>query len=163
MQSGVRLAMAQVPRRPALQVRLDTNASGDFTLMSRDDWFLLKGYPEFQMFSMHLDSLLLYQAHYCGIREVILPYPIYHITHGAGWGLSAEQSSLTETLNSKGIPYVSYPRFLEIVDVFSRSKGRIRLNGVNWGLTDQQLEEIHPTGLSFNTVSTPSEANRRAE
>src|SRR5262249_37142431 len=39
---------------------LHTNACGDFTLLSRDAWFRLRGYAELDVFSMHLDSLLVH-------------------------------------------------------------------------------------------------------
>src|SRR5262249_10127703 len=55
------------------RLRLHTNACGDFTLMSREAWETVRGYPELEMFSMHIDSLLLYQAHWRGVREAYLP------------------------------------------------------------------------------------------
>ena len=121
--------------------------------MSRKDWIRLRGFPEFQMFSIHIDSLLLYQAYYSGIREVILPYPIYHMEHRIGWGPSAEQTSLVEKLDSSGIPYVSFPRFLQLVKRLAESKGDRYFNGENWGLSDQQLAEIDPIAGQLNAVS----------
>ena len=35
---------------------LHTNACGDFTLMAREHWFQLRGYPEFEMYSFRLDG-----------------------------------------------------------------------------------------------------------
>ena len=34
---------------------LHTNGCGDFTMMSRADWFALRGYPEWQVFSWNID------------------------------------------------------------------------------------------------------------
>ncbi len=42
-------------RRLARSQRLHTNACGDFTLLARDDWFRLRGYPEWPIFSWHID------------------------------------------------------------------------------------------------------------
>jgi len=156
LRRGFRLALAQVPRRPALEVRLATNASGDFILMARDDWIKLRGYPEFQMFSIHLDSLLLYQAFYSGIREAILPYPIYHVEHGSGWGPGTEQSMLIDRLDSTRLPYVSYPRFLQMVGSLSKSRGDRHFNGVNWGLMDEKLVEFDSSAELKNAVPLPS-------
>ena len=162
IRSGIRLTVAQLPRRPALNVRLDTNASGDFVLMSRQDWVGLRGYPEFQTFSMHLDSLLLYQAYYSGMREIILPYPVYHMTHTAGWGLGAEQSSLVGRLDVFGVPYLSYARFLQIVEKLSKTKDK-HFNGLNWGLVDQQLPESGPSPKEISTLArSESTGNARA-
>src|SRR5262249_29405415 len=41
--------------------RLHTNACGDFTLLSRENWFRFCGYPEWVMYSWNIDSILLLQ------------------------------------------------------------------------------------------------------
>jgi hypothetical protein len=68
-------------RLPALH----TNASGDFQLMSRDRWHLLRGYrePADDILSAYADSLLSFASYAAGVHEVILKYPlcIYHIDH----------------------------------------------------------------------------------
>jgi hypothetical protein len=71
---------------------LHTNACGDFTLMARDRWFNLRGYPEFNLFSMNLDSVLCFSAHYAGVREEVLAEPmrIHRIEHGRGSGWTPE-------------------------------------------------------------------------
>ena len=70
-------------------IPLHTNACGDFQLMHREHWLQLQGYPEFDTYSMHLDSFLEFTAFYSGIEEVELEnsYRIYHIEHsiGSGW------------------------------------------------------------------------------
>ena len=75
-----------------IPTHLHTNGCGDFTLMSLEDWLDLRGYPEFDMYSMHLDSVLCYSAHNCGIVEEVLEAPmrIYHIEHSAGSGWTPE-------------------------------------------------------------------------
>src|SRR5213075_422580 len=45
---------------------LHTTACGDFTMLSREQWHRLHGYPEFEAFSFHIDSLFCYMAHYSG-------------------------------------------------------------------------------------------------
>src|SRR5690606_28032746 len=37
--------------------KLDTEACGDFTLMHIDDWKLIEGYPELDLYSIHIDSM----------------------------------------------------------------------------------------------------------
>src|SRR5487761_324836 len=54
-------------RRDFFIPTLHTNGCGDFTMMSRADWFALRGYPEWQVFSWNIDSVIVYQAHYNGI------------------------------------------------------------------------------------------------
>ena len=48
---------------------LHTNACGDFQLIARDDWFALRGYPEFDGFSLHIDSLFEHAAHHSGVVD----------------------------------------------------------------------------------------------
>src|SRR5262245_15742571 len=98
---------------------LFTNACGDFTLLSREDWFRLRGYPEWEMFSWHIDSVLLYQANRSGIREVYAgrARKIFHIEHGRGSGYTPEGvADLFARLDARGVPYLSWPDFLAVVD-----------------------------------------------
>jgi len=52
----------------------------------REDWFRLRGYHEYDIFSWHLDTLLEFSAHYGGVREECLPtdHCIYHMEHHYG-------------------------------------------------------------------------------
>jgi len=55
---------------------LHTNAAGNFILMSRVHWFDLRGFPELDLPSGHVDSLLCYAAHHAGVREQVLEDPL---------------------------------------------------------------------------------------
>lgn len=59
---------------------LHYNASGDFTLMAKDDWFLIHGNPELE-YNDSIDGQTLWLAHQKGLKQVVLPYPIYHPDH----------------------------------------------------------------------------------
>jgi len=86
--------------------RLHTNGCGDFTLMANSDWFALRGYPEFEIFSFHLDSLIVYMAHHYGIKEQVLEEPMrcYHIEHTSGWTPEVDRNqTLNKRLKSRGI------------------------------------------------------------
>ena len=63
---------------------LHTNASGDFQLMSRHYWHLLRGYREADIPSAHADGLLSFASYAAGVREVVFKDPLclYHIDHG---------------------------------------------------------------------------------
>ena len=59
-----------------------TMACGDFTLLHKDAWFALRGYPELDMWSPHIDSMLLSQAVACGYQQVFWDdAAAYHIDH----------------------------------------------------------------------------------
>jgi hypothetical protein len=64
---------------------LFTNGAGDFTLLSREMYWRLRGTPEERRFhSMHFDSVFCFQAHAAGARESVFSDPcrIYHVDHG---------------------------------------------------------------------------------
>lgn len=69
-----------------------SNASGDFTLMHRDDWRAIRGYPELICNGLHLDSLVVYSAIFSGLRQVTLrePMRLYHVDHPRGKAPSGE-------------------------------------------------------------------------
>jgi hypothetical protein len=127
--------------------RLHTNGCGDFTLMERNGWHRLRGYPEFDMFSFHLDSLLCYEAHHAGLRERVLgdPKRIYHIEHGTGSGWTPEgESKLTERLEKARIPQLD-PQQLDDWAVQMRREGKaIIFNDEGWGLAGCDLPETRP-------------------
>ena len=127
--------------------RLHTNGCGDFTLMARHDWERLRGYPEFDMFSFHLDSLLCYAAHHAGIRERLLldPMRIYHVEHGTGSGWTPEgEDTLNRRLDKAGIPQLD-PQQLDDWAVQMRREGKAMIfNGEDWGLAGCSLPETRP-------------------
>lgn len=119
---------------------VDFDACGDFTLLSREDWEKMEGYPELDMYSIHIDSMGLWAANALGLKQFILPYnaPIYHIYHEDGWE-SDDALRTIKFLESK--PSLDY----SIVH-----KGGIQLIGAkkswgfnehNWGLLDIELPE----------------------
>jgi hypothetical protein len=124
--------------------RLHTNASGDFTLMAKKHWLGLMGYPEWEMFSFHLDSVLCHAAHYTGIRERVLldPMRIYHIDHAEGSGWTPEgEKKLDERLEKMSIPKMTDGEFLELAIKMRRDRKPIIYNDHAWGLRDQSLPE----------------------
>lgn len=129
---------------------LHTNGCGDFTLMAREHWFDLRGYPEFDVFSMNLDSVLCYSAHHAGFREEILsaPMQIYHIEHQTGSGWTPEgQAQLFARLEAKGLPVIDDREVVGWAAQMRRLDSPMIFNRENWGLADLDLRE---TILSAN-------------
>jgi hypothetical protein len=123
---------------------LHTNTCGDFTLMAREHWFDLRGYPEFDLFSFNLDSILCYTAHHAGFREEILRDPMrcYHIEHGLGSGWTPEgQARLFERIRARGLSWVEYPEIVVWIDQMRRFNSPMIFNLENWGLADLELPE----------------------
>jgi hypothetical protein len=121
-----------------------TNACGDFTLMAREHWFDLRGYPEFDLFSMNLDSVFCVAAHHGGAREEMLSEPmrIYHIEHGSGSGWTPEgQAKLFERIAARGLSFVDNEEVLGWAAQMSRLNAPMIFNHENWGLVEFDLKE----------------------
>lgn len=126
---------------------LHSNACGDFTLMSREHWFDVRGYAELLQYSMHLDSLLCYMAQFTGVREEVLrpPMRIYHIEHGIGSGWTPEGDHLLQArMRQKGIGFMSYEEVMWFVCRQRILHAPIILNLENWGLAELDLPEMEP-------------------
>jgi hypothetical protein len=122
-------------------------ACGDFTLMARDHWFDLRGYPELDQFSMHLDSLLCYTAHHAGVREEMLrePMRIYHIEHGAGSGWTPEgHDALYARIARQGIPTISFQDLVDSITQMRILHAPIIFSMDRWGLAGVDLAETVP-------------------
>jgi hypothetical protein len=141
-------ALEQVALKPLRQmVFLHTNACGDFTLAAREHWFDLRGYPEFDQFSMNIDSVFCYALHHGGAAEEVLPDPmrIYHIEHGTGSGWTPEgQAALFERIKAKGLSFVSFDDVAGWASQMRRLNCPIIFNHENWGLADFDLPEHKP-------------------
>jgi hypothetical protein len=130
--------------RPGAPILLHTNACGDFTLMARQHWFDLRGYPEFDLFSMNLDSVLCATAHHGGAPEEMLEEPmrIYHIEHGTGSGWTPEgQAKLFERIAAKGLSFVDNEEVLMWTAQMYRLNAPMIFNHEDWGLADFDLKE----------------------
>ena len=115
--------------------------------MARERWMDLRGYPEFDMYSFNIDSVLCYAAHHGSAREEVLKEPmrIYHIEHGTGSGWTPEgQARLFDQLRAKGIPWLEYGEIIGWAEQMHRFNSPIIFNHENWGLADRELLE---TGL----------------
>jgi hypothetical protein len=128
------------------RLRLHTNASGDFTLIDAEGWARVMGYPEIEAYSMHLDGLLLYQAHHAGLREQDLAHRIYHLEHASGFKPDDEGlAALNDRLARESIPQIGYPQFKNwAIEMYTR-RGPLTFNDENWGFAREHLPEIEPT------------------
>lgn len=130
----------QIPRATYLH----THACGDFTLLSREDWFRLRGYAEFPIWPMHVDALFCYAAWHAGIREEILrdPMRIYHIEHltAAGWTPEGEEAR-SARLAAKGLTEMKYSEFTKWVNQMRRFDAPLIFTLGQWGLGDVELTE----------------------
>ncbi len=124
---------------------IHTNACGDFQLMALDKWMGIQGYPEYEGYSIHLDSLLSFAAIYGDwAREETLLAPMhhYHIEHGVGSGFTPEgEKALYERLDKAGIPYLNWFDVLKIAFGMADSGKVVQFNDSGWGLAGAYLPE----------------------
>jgi hypothetical protein len=131
---------------------LHTWACGDFMLLARDDWFRLRGYPEWPMYSWHIDSAFMFAANAHDICEVALGarYRIYHVDHalGSGWSPDGERQ-LFARLAAKGIPYLADDDLRRWQVGCAQDPASAIVNGADWGLADRDLPErqVLPQGV----------------
>jgi len=144
--------MASGMAKGLLQMRVPfTNACGDFTAMSREDWNRVRGYAEWHTYSWHLDSLLIYQALGCGVRARRLPprARVYHIDHSGGYA-PQRAAELFEQLKERGIPFITDEDLLRLhagISEKKRSGQDLQFNETGWGLAKQPLPEAQPAAL----------------
>jgi len=132
------------PMGPVKPAFLHTNTCGDFTLMAREHWFDLRGYPEWDMYSFHIDSVLCYAAHHGGATEEVLKDPMrcYHIEHGLGSGWTPEgEKKLFARLRERGIPWIEYSDLVTWISQMRRFDCTMIFNREQWGLADCELPE----------------------
>jgi hypothetical protein len=132
---------------------LNTNACGDFKLLSKQGWAAIRGYPDFEAFSFNIDSMGLVMAHYEGFHETSLlpPCVCFHIEHGLGSGYTPEgEQKLFDRLRAKRILSPDWPVLNPWVAQMQAEQKAIRFNRDDWGLADYDLPE-EPLG----TVSGP--------
>jgi len=128
---------ATVRRRWSAETGLHLNASGDFTMMSRDDWWRLRGYSELPLHGLQLDGLLLVRAYHQGLRQVILPGDLYHVDHGR-W----RPPDPTVEAGLDEAPRMSFAEYWDLAAAYARGEEPIPENPESWGLGDLVLDEI---------------------
>ncbi len=125
----------------APRIKPHTNACGDFTLLSRDAWMRLRGYPELAMYSLHIDSFLCLSAVAVGYSEIELkaPMKMFHIEHGRSWVVMDVQEKLQMFAHK---PWIDLGLLGEVSDVMKATGEPIHFNGTNWGFGDRRLPEL---------------------
>ena len=120
---------------------IDFMACGDFTLMSKKDWYKIDGYVELDMYSIHIDSMGLWSACALGMEQVIFPYKacVYHIDHENGW----ESNDVIKTIKFlSDKPSLDYSIVHRAGMKMVESRTNWGLNKEDWGWANQELEEF---------------------
>lgn len=118
--------------------RIDFDACGDFTMMSRQDWEEIEGYPELDMYSIHIDSMGVWAANALEKEQIILPYnaPIYHIYHEDGWESDDPIRTIKFLENKPSLDYsIVFKAGMQLIE----QRKTWGLNTKNWGMLDLDL------------------------
>lgn len=120
---------------------LHTNACGDFQLISKAKFYSLKGYPELDLFSFHLDSIFEFMCYHAKIKEYVLPIPVYHIVHDLSWTDDDKVNKNTmDFFRKKKIKVLTSEDLKSYATVMSALNYPLILNDDNWGLSDYELK-----------------------
>ncbi len=112
---------------PKAEMHFHCNASGDFFIMHRDIWHLIRGYNESVSDALHVDSLLVIQSAVCGLKEFILPLPIYHQDH--------------ERRYNPNVQFTNYNWFQKEAQQMLKSRKLTIHNSANWGMANFTLSK----------------------
>jgi hypothetical protein len=121
----------------AFAQKYHTHCSGDFMLMHRDNWFKLRGYPEDTFISTHCDAIFTVMAGVSGLKEKILPWPIYHQDHERRYKADFDENKYEKEITDMFKRFMDDSREME-----ATGKPRIT-NSADWGhATDIFTETI---------------------
>lgn len=109
-----------------------TKASGDFILMTRERWFKLQGYTEWDIDGMYSDGLLLYRATALGMTQVVIPSVMYHMEHPSCRGAKRFATR----------PHMRHKYYKKLCGQMLKDREPIWVNTKEWGLADCEERQI---------------------
>lgn len=114
------------------ECRYHCNVSGDIMLMHRNHWMDLHAHAEHPFIALHVDSLMVIQAAFFGLKEVVFKEPIFHQEHTRRYDASKQDPVIQNAW--------TYYR-LEADAMESDIQAKI-YNSPSWGLSKFDLPEL---------------------
>jgi hypothetical protein len=114
-----------------IEFKAHTNCCGDFTMMHKQNWQLLKGYPQDTYLATHTDALFVAMAYFSGLKEKIFSHPVYHVDHERRF----------EEYDTNPHIIAMYRKFEEEGKKMERQGKAIIYNDENWGYSNEAFEE----------------------
>lgn len=106
---------------------LHRNASGDFFMMSKNNWYKIGAYAQIPTHS-HIDSILCWQAATFGLKQEILNFDLFHIDHDRHERKKHPQTPWWEW----------YEKYIDC----QLNRKKLIINNKDWGLSNFNLKEI---------------------
>jgi hypothetical protein len=120
--------------------KLHTNACGDFTMIDKKSFYKMNGYYEFDGFSWHIDSLLLFKAHYYfNLNFINLKFPMYHINHEPGKSYSENKKISINKIKKTKLDFINDEKLLNIINKYKKKKMYKDDKNKAWGLAQKEL------------------------
>lgn len=122
-------------------VELDMDACGDFTLMSKQNWIDIQGYPELEIYSIHIDSMGVIAASALGFKQIIFNTTqcTYHMEHTGGWEFNTPIDKIHFYTKK---PMLDWWTVREAGIYIMENKLKFNLNKETWGFSNLDLQEI---------------------
>lgn len=143
------------PKEDIRLFKIDTEACGDFTLMHKSDWEKIEGYPELDLYSIHIDSMALLAAEAIGLKQVILPPKMctYHIYHENGWE-SFKESPVDLVRFIEKRPGLDWHSVYESGKWLVNNQKTWGLNKADWGFANHKFKEyIFEAGKEMQEIN----------
>jgi hypothetical protein len=120
--------------------KLHTNACGDFTMIDKKSFFKMYGYNEFDGFSWHIDSLLLFKAYYYfKLNFINLKFPIYHINHEPGKKYSINKKISIKKIKDIKLDFINDQKLFSFIKNYRLKKLHKDDKRKDWGLAKEKL------------------------
>lgn len=121
---------------------LDLDACGDFTLMSKKNWLDIQGYPELEIYSIHIDSMAMIATAAAGIKQVVFNMQActYHMEHEGGWEFKNPIDKIHFYTKK---PMLDWWTVREAGLYLIEQKQKFNLNKPDWGFANLNLREIN--------------------
>lgn len=118
---------------------LDTDACGDFTLMSAEAWDKIQGYPELDLYSIHIDSMGIIAAAALGYRQVVFEPNActYHIHHQDGW---ASMNPIEKVHFWHKRPGIGWDIVSQCGEYLLQHQTSFNINPKDWGFADLDFD-----------------------
>lgn len=119
---------------------LDFDACGDFTLMSKTDWKKIQGYPELEIYSIHIDSMAMISTAAQNIQQVIFKWDecCFHLQHGGGWEFKTPVDRIQFYTK---FPMLDWWAVKQAGLFIMKNNMNWNINKTDWGLRNVDLKE----------------------